>query len=244
MGTKSRYLLSVLVGAAALAAGPAPALADPVLVELFTSQGCSSCPPADRFLGELAQRKDVIALAYHVDYWDYIGWQDKFARAEHTARQKDYRDALDLHTIYTPQMVVDGRYDVVGSQRAAVESSIESAASQRKLPITISASGGKYRVTAPPMEIDQASPASLWLVIYARRSETEVSRGENAGSTLVEYNIVRDLRRLGDWTGDAIDLELDADAADKNMGCAVFLQVDGNGPILGVAAAPEPAQGS
>jgi hypothetical protein len=244
MGIKPRYLLSILAGVAALAAGPAPALADPVLVELFTSQGCSSCPPADRFLGELAQRKDVIALAYHVDYWDYIGWQDKFARPEHTVRQKDYRDALGLHTIYTPQMVVDGRYDVVGSQRAAVESSIESAAGQAKLPIAIAEIGGKLRVTAPAMEIDQAQPASLWLVTYSRRNETEVSKGENAGSILVEYNIVHELRRLADWNGNAIDLELDVSTADKNMGCAVILQVDGNGPILGVAAAPNPGQGS
>jgi hypothetical protein len=242
MGKKLRHLLSVLAGAAALAAGPA--LADPVLVELFTSQGCSSCPPADQFLGELAQRKDIIALAYHVDYWDYIGWQDKFARPENTARQKDYRDALGLHTIYTPQMVVDGRYDVVGSQRSEVESSIKSAARQQKLPIAITENGGKLRITAPPMEIDQAQPASLWLVTYSRRNETEVSSGENEGSTLVEYNIVSDLRRLGGWTGNAIDMQLDLETADKNMGCAVILQVDGNGPILGVAAAPEPGQGS
>jgi hypothetical protein len=242
MGKKLRHLLSVLAGAAALAAGPS--LADPVLVELFTSQGCSSCPPADQFLGELAQRKDIIALAYHVDYWDYIGWQDKFARPENTARQKDYRDALGLHTIYTPQMVVDGRYDVVGSQRSEVESSIKSAASQQKLPIAITENGGKLRITAPPMEIDQAQPASLWLVTYSRRNETEVSSGENEGSILVEYNIVSDLRRLGGWTGNAIDMQLDLETADKNMGCAVILQVDGNGPILGVAAAPEPGQGS
>ena len=237
MGIKTRHLLSFLAGAAALAASPAPALADPVLVELFTSQGCSSCPAADQYLGELAQRKDVIALAFHVDYWDYIGWRDKFARPEHTARQKDYRDALGLRTIYTPQMVVDARYDVVGLERVAVESSIESAAGQAKLPIAIAENGGKLRVTAPAMEIDQARPASLWLVTYSRRNETEVSKGENAGSILVEYNIVREMRRLAGWNGNAIDLELDVSTADKNMGCAVILQVDGNGPILGVAAA-------
>ncbi len=237
MGTKSPYLLSVLAGAVALAAGPAPALADPVLVELFTSQGCSSCPPADQFLGELTRRQDVVALAYHIDYWDYIGWEDKFARPEYTERQKDYRDALDLHTIYTPQMVIDGRYDVVGSHRTEEETWIKSAAGQPKLPIAIAVNAGKYRVTAPAMEIDRAQPASLWLVTYSRRNETEVSEGENAGSVLVEYNIVRELRRLGGWTGNAIDMQLDLDAADKNMGCAVILQVDGNGPILGVAAA-------
>jgi hypothetical protein len=213
-------------------------MADSVLVELFTSQGCSSCPEADRFLGELAQRDDVVALAYHVDYWDYIGWQDKFARPEFTARQKDYRDALGLRTIYTPQMVIDGRIDVVGLQRSAVEASIKTGAGQRKLPIAIAANGGKLRVTAPPMVLDRVEAASLWLVTYSRRNETVVSKGENAGSTLVEYNIVRDIRRLGEWTGNAIDMELDADTTDRNMGCAVILQVDGNGPILGVAAAP------
>jgi hypothetical protein len=238
MNKGSRYLLSALAGAAALVAGAAPAAADPVLVELFTSQGCSSCPPANQFLGELAQRDGVIALAFHVDYWDYIGWQDKFARSEYTSRQKDYRDSLGLHTIYTPQMVVDGRYDVVGSHRAAVESFIKSASGDAKLPITIAASGGKYRVTAPPMEIDQGKPASLWLVVYLRRHETAVLDGENEGSMLIEYNIVRELRRLGDWTGNAIDMALDVPSADINTGCAVILQVDGHGPILGVAAAP------
>jgi hypothetical protein len=220
-----------------------PAAADPVLVELFTSQGCSSCPPADQFLGELTKRTGIVALAFHVDYWDYIGWKDEFARAEHTARQKQYRDSLNLRTVYTPQMVIDGRYDAVGSQYSEVESSIGSAAAAPKLPLTITAAGGKYRVTAPATEIDQAKPASLWLAIYWRKNETPVTRGENAGSTLTEYNIVRELRRLGEWTGDAIDLELDVDAGDKNLGCAVILQVDGNGPVLGVAAAPA-GQGS
>ena len=119
-----------------------------------------------------------------------------------------------------------------------------SAAGQAKLPIVIAENGGKLRVTAPAMEIDQARPASLWLVTYSRRNETEVSKGENAGSILVEYNIVRELRRLAGWTGNAIDLELDVSTADRNMGCAVILQIDGNGPILGVAAAPVPGQGS
>jgi len=226
-----------------LAAGPA-AVADPVLVELFTSQGCSSCPPADQFLGELTKRNDVVALAYHVDYWDYIGWQDPFGRPEYTARQKDYRDALDLRTVYTPQMVIDGRYDVVGSQNSEVESSIAAAAGSSKLPLTITSVGGRYRVTAPATEIDRAKPASLWLAVFSRQNETPVTRGENAGSTLIEYNIVRELRRLGEWTGNAIDLELDVDAGNKNLGCAVILQVDGNGPVLGVAAAPVSGQGS
>jgi hypothetical protein len=233
-------LFLAMTGAMALSVGltAKPAAADPVLVELFTSQGCSSCPPADKLLGELSQRNGVVALAFHVDYWDYIGWKDKFAKAEYTERQKDYRDALNLRTLYTPQMVIDGRLDVVGSERSEVESSIGSAAAAAKLPLTITESGGKLRVTAPAVEIDQARPATLWLAIYSRRSETPVERGENAGSTLVEYNIVREIRSLGPWNGNAIDLALDVDASDSKMGCAVILQADGNGPVLGVAALP------
>src|SRR5262245_21873769 len=111
MTSKPLYYLCALAGAAALAIGiaPRPAAADPVLVELFTSQGCSSCPPADQFLGELSQRSGVVALSFHVDYWDYIGWKDRFAKPEYTQRQKGYRDALNLRTLYTPQMVIDGR---------------------------------------------------------------------------------------------------------------------------------------
>src|SRR5215510_7129171 len=142
-----------LAGAVALTVGLAaiPAAADPVLVELFTSQGCSSCAPADKLLGELRQRSGVVALAFHVDYWDYIGWKDKFAKPEYTDRQKAYRDALNLRTLYTPQMVIDGRLDVVGSERSEVESSIGSAAADHKLPLTITEASGKYRVAVPAM---------------------------------------------------------------------------------------------
>lgn len=246
MTRKVSHRLSALAGAAALTVGlvAAPVAADPVLVELFTSQGCSSCPPADQFLGELTKQNGVVALAFHVDYWDYIGWKDEFARPEHTARQKEYRDSLNLRTIYTPQMVIDGRFDAVGSQVSAVKSSIGVAAETAKLPLTITAVDGKYRVTAPAAEIDQSRPASLWLAVFLRETATPVTRGENAGSTLVEYNIVRELRHLGAWTGNAIDLELDIDAADKSLGCAVILQIDGNGPVLGVAAAPAAGQGT
>src|SRR5215510_9766639 len=140
-----------LAAAVAMTVGLAapPASADPVLVELFTSQGCSSCPPADKLLGELSQRSGVVALAFHVDYWDYIGWKDKFAKPEYTDRQKGYRDALNLRTLYTPQMVIDGRLDVVGSERSEVESFISDAAAIHKVPLTISESGGTLQVTAP-----------------------------------------------------------------------------------------------
>src|SRR5262245_26742443 len=111
--TRVRLASALAAAGMALTFAGAPAAADPVLVELFTSQGCSSCPPADLYLGELAQRTDVVALAFHVDYWDYIGWRDKFAKPEYTKRQKDYVDALEVRMVYTPQMVVDGRFEAV-----------------------------------------------------------------------------------------------------------------------------------
>jgi hypothetical protein len=135
-------------------------------------------------------------------------------------------------------MVIDGQLDVVGSERSEVESSISDAAETRKVPLTLSQSGGKLQVTVPAAEIDQAGPATLWLAIYSLRNETPVERGENAGSKLIEYNIVQELRPLAPWTGNAVDLSLDLAVSEANMGCAVILQTDGNGPVLGVAALP------
>ncbi|HEY7688718.1 MAG TPA: DUF1223 domain-containing protein [Dongiaceae bacterium] len=240
--TRVRLASALAAAGMALTFAGAPAAADPVLVELFTSQGCSSCPPADLYLGELAQRTDVVALAFHVDYWDYIGWRDKFAKPEYTKRQKDYVDALEVRMVYTPQMVVDGRFEAVGTDHQDVETSINAAAMIAKQPIALSEAEGKLRVTVPAAEIDLAKPASLWLAVFARRRETPVGRGENAGTRLVEYHIVRQLDRLGPWTGKAVDMQVPMAPMDKNTGCAVILQVDGAGEVLGVAALPATGQ--
>src|SRR5215470_2470293 len=134
-------IIPVLLLAAVIAVGHASATSaqdkPPVVLELFTSQGCSSCPPADALLGELAQRPGIVALAFHVDYWDYIGWKDPYASPTNTQRQHDYAVALGLHMVYTPQMVVDGRTDVVGSERGDVETAIGRAAAGPKLAISI-----------------------------------------------------------------------------------------------------------
>src|SRR4051812_17852201 len=130
-----------------VAAGPAIAGERPVVVELFTSQGCSSCPPADALLGELTRRADVLPLAFHVDYWNRLGWKDPYSSAESTARQRTYARQLGLRTIYTPQMVVDGGIDVVGSERADVLKAIDAArASQRTVPIEVARDGDGLRV--------------------------------------------------------------------------------------------------
>jgi hypothetical protein len=210
-----------------------PSKPSPVVVELFTSQGCSSCPPADALLGELAQRPDVVALAFHVDYWDYIGWKDPFASPATTARQRQYAATLGLRMIYTPQMVVDGRIDVVGSHRAEVTSAIEASAVQPKLAVRIEddGQGGHRAVIAAGV----GAEATIWLAVLDSQQETRVGRGENGGRTLKEFNIVREWRRIGTWSGSAVTLPLDAAAGEDRNACAVIVQSGSTGPILGAA---------
>jgi hypothetical protein len=208
--------------------GPAP-----VVVELFTSQGCSSCPPADALLGELAQRPDIVALAFHVDYWDYIGWKDPFASPGTTARQRQYVGTLGLRMVYTPQMVVDGRIDVVGSHRSEVESAIEASAVQPKLAVRIEDDGqGRHRAVIPA---GHGAAATIWLAVLDTDQETKVGRGENGGRTLREFNIVREWRQIGTWNGSAVTLPLEAAAGEDRNACAVIVQSGATGPILGAA---------
>lgn len=211
----------------------------PVVVELFTSEGCSSCPPADAFLGELAARPDVVALAFHVDYWDYIGWKDPYGSPASTQRQRDYASALGLRMIYTPQMVIDGRADVVGSDRHGVESAIDAAARQPKLAVSIESDGSGHRVVIPAATDEwTGGEAAVWLAVFDREQETKVHRGENGGRTLKEYNIVREWRRIGSWNGAAVTIPLDVAAdADRN-GCAIIVQSGPVGPVLGAAIMP------
>jgi hypothetical protein len=242
----SRLSFILLLTVVFAAAGPLQTRAGqpdkpPVVVELFTSQGCSSCPPADALLGKLAKRPDVVALAFHVDYWDYIGWKDPYASPAFTQRQHSYADALGLHMVYTPQMVIDGHADVVGSHTLAVEAAIADARQQPKLLLTLGHNAaGAYDVRIPDAPAGGASgPASVWLVLFDRQHQTPVKRGENAGATLTDYNIVREFRRLGTWSGTAVDLPLGIDpAAMKESGCAVIVQADPMGPVLGAAALP------
>jgi hypothetical protein len=236
-------LLAMLVGAfgSSNAAGAAGA-GTPVVVELFTSQGCSSCPPADAFLGELAGRADVIALAFHIDYWDYIGWKDPFASPAWTDRQHAYKRSLGLHMVYTPQMVIDGRADAVGSERGAVNDAIAAAAAQDdKVAVSITrAAAGHYRVALPAAAGLQGLPATVWLAVFERQHVTPIAKGENAGATLTDHNIVRELRPVGRWSGAADELTLDVDEATMaGKGCAVIVQGDAAGPILGAALLPD-----
>ena len=216
----------VLAGSAAQAQ---TATERPVLIELFTSQGCNSCPPADALLGELARRPGVLALAFHVDYWNGLGWSDPFSSKLWTARQNDYAQRLGKRSIYTPQLVVDGAEDAVGSNRADVAALI--AAAQRRAAAgpsieTATDDAGKRVVR---LGAGSAERATVWLAGYDRSHVTPVGRGENGGRTLTEYQVVRSLVRLGDWTGTAAQFALpDVDAE----GAILFVQPDQPGPML------------
>ena len=209
----------------------------PVVVELFTSQGCNSCPPADEFLGELASKPEIIALSLHVDYWDYIGWQDPYASPASTARQRAYVKQLGLRYVYTPQMIIDGQDDVAGLQRRKVQRAIEKAAAGRKaLEVRFERSSGG-RIVIPDGHAPEGG-ADVWLAVYDGVHETEVARGENAGRRLRNYNVVRELTRIGTWHGERLEIPLDmaAAVAEGRDGCAVIVQKRPAGSVLGAAA--------
>ncbi len=240
----SRNALLMVLAAGFAALGPAApraessgSVAAPVVIELFTSQGCSSCPPADALLGELAQRPDVVALAFHVDYWDYIGWKDPFASPAATARQRTYAGSLGVRVVYTPQMVVDGRFDAVGSNRRAVQVAIDEAGKLPKLAVVIEDDGrGGHRAVIPAAAgAYDGGEAVVWLAVLDREHETKVRRGENGGRALKEFNIVREWRQIGSWNGSAVTLPLDVAGGEDRNACAVIVQSGSVGPILGAA---------
>ena len=240
-----RYGLPVAVGLAAgfalvLALSPRAKAAEsqPIVVELYTSQGCASCPPADAFLGELARREDVIALSFHVNYWDYIGWKDPFASAESTGRQRAYARALRESYVYTPQMIIDGRAHEVGSKRRAVDRRLDSMREGQKSKLDVRFTRndeGGLSVTIPSAGRHQR--AVVWMALYDRSHTTEIRRGENRGKTLTYHNVVRRISRIGTWEGVEITIPISMPAAEMGArdGCVVIVQSESLGPILGAA---------
>ena len=204
------------------------------MVELFTSQGCSSCPPADELLGELALRRNVIALAFHVDYWDSTGWRDPFAIAQSVTRQRGYVQMLGLSSAFTPQVIIDGRQSFVGSDRRRIIAALNEQGP--KIPITANAALGVLTVMISGS--DPASVADVVAIPYRDQASTTVGRGENAGRRLTEYNIVRQLRRLGAWDGRASVLRIPVQSfpADATR-VAILLQRLPQGPVIGSAVA-------
>jgi hypothetical protein len=209
-----------------------------VVVELFTSQGCYSCPPADRFAGKLRGRPDVLPLSFHVDYWDYIGWKDPFALPSNSARQRDYAASFGLHSIYTPQMVISGQQEGVGSREAHIEKLIGEVREDGRFlaaPSIGRDSAGMLRIDIPESAYDGS--ADVYFVAFEGEKTQVISRGENAGKTLTYYNVVRDFSHVGSWRGEARQFDIDGTAAMPAGadGCAVIVQERTTGAIIGAA---------
>ncbi len=211
------------------------------VVELFTSQGCSSCPPADAYLGKLAERSDILALSIHVDYWDYIGWKDTFAKPEYGTRQRKYAQKLGLGYVYTPQMVIQGMAHTTGSDKDTVERLIGDLKGLKRLDVTALREGDSFNVTVPAGDPEEAK---VLFVTYDARHDTVIRRGENSGHTLSYYNVVRELSEIGRWTGEAAKIPV-PDASARlagHDGGAVLVQSKKTGRILGaVKLRPAPA---
>jgi len=212
------------------------------VVELFTSQGCNSCPPADKLMGELVKRENILGLSFHVDYWDYIGWHDTFALQESSVRQRNYVGRAGGRYAYTPQIVVGGKEQVVGSRRSAVENAISHDAARANVDVAVSPLGeGRFEVNLEPQEI--AETAWIWLVTFDNHHEVDIRRGENAGRKLSYYNVVRKIERIAVWDGTQglmVPVDMAEAWADGRDGCAIVVQAAGFGPILGAARLSNP----
>lgn len=223
----------------------APAFADPIngVVEMFTSQGCSSCPPADKVLGELTSREDVLALAWHVDYWDYIGWKDTFASPDNTARQYAYHQHRQKPAIYTPQAVINGRGHVVGSRASHVEGALQQGVEQGALSVSVELVEDADRVWVKLPEAEVSDDAySVILVMYDHKADVEIGRGENRGKTITYHNIVREARQVAMYDGSELTMMVPAELVsdlDENRSMAVLVQrMVGKtqlGPVVGAA---------
>jgi hypothetical protein len=237
-------LLAALAGSLLLAVSAVPTLAQggvsrpKAVVELFTSQGCSSCPPADALLAKLAQEGDVVALAYHVDYWDYVGWEDTFGSEDYSDRQRAYAKSWGSSRIYTPQMVVNGAKGVVGSKGNEVHRALDG--SGLPLSVTLSEQGDMLKVSIPAEPA--LGDAVVWVVTYKARAPISIERGENAGKTMIYTQVVTDRQALGMWegaTGTVLKLPLDEMMEQGSNGIAVLVQRERDGlpgPILGAAS--------
>jgi hypothetical protein len=246
MADRRQAALAVLAGSAFLAIfWSAAARADPrAVVELFTSQGCSSCPPADNLLGELARDSSIVAISLPIDYWDYLGWTDTLALPGHAKRQRAYARMRGDREVYTPQVVVNGATHVLGSDKAAIERAIAQSGGNAglALPVSVSVSDNALTVNVPAAKNHQAS-GEVWLCPLTKSIPVAIGRGENNGRTITYYNVVRRWIKLGDWKGKADNFKMPlADITSIADVDAVAVVVQSGvpsapGPMLGAAVA-------
>ncbi len=237
---------SSALGICAIVAIIRPAHADPrAVVELFTSQGCSSCPPADKIIGELAKDPSVIAMSMPIDYWDYLGWKDTLADTRFTARQRAYSRMRGDRDVYTPQAIVNGSLHVLGSDLAAIEGAIgttRKTGDVMSVPVTMTRTGGEINVSVAGAANGGAAPmhGEVWICSISKAVPISISRGENGGRELTYYNVVRNLLKIGDWNGNpgSWTVPIENITREGVDGAVVYVQ-DGNrdkpGPMLGAA---------
>ncbi|MCW5702481.1 MAG: DUF1223 domain-containing protein [Bradyrhizobium sp.] len=222
---------------------PAHAAEPKAVVELFTSQGCSSCPPADRILGELAKDPSIIAISLPIDYWDYLGWKDTLADSRFSARQKAYSHVRGDRDVYTPQMVVNGAAHVIGSDRARIEGAIRDTGKAGKVmsvPVTMSLSGKQLTVSVAGGKEGAPVQGEIWLCSISKAVPISISRGENRGRQVIYHNVVRNLLKVGDFNGNpgSWTVPLDSVVRDGIDAAAVLVQGGRSnkpGPMLGAA---------
>lgn len=215
--------------------------AHPVVVELFTSQGCSSCPPANAFMQDLSARDDLIALSFHIDYWNHLGWKDTFSQPAHSARQRAYAASQNHSRVYTPQMVIDGVVAEAGHNRPEIENHIkarQNSTERLSIPVSLKAADDKLSIDiASASQSARIEEATLWLIRYADKSTVKIERGENAGRVISYYNVVQEIDAVTMWNGDAISLILPVEPMPGKDydGYVALLQDDKSGAIIGAA---------
>jgi hypothetical protein len=223
--------LCLAVGAAPVQAGERP-----IVVELFTSEGCSSCPPADALLAGLASRPEVLALSFHVDYWDRLGWKDPFSSPEATRRQHRYAVLLGLATVYTPQIIVDGKWQAVGSDRGEVERALDAARRDgNDVPVAVVVDHGRAQIKLGQAKFDpggEGVSGAVLLIGFDRRHVTAVARGENGGRTLAHVDVVRSVEEVAKFDGRASAIEVPIHSPSDRV--AAIVQAE-DGRVLGVA---------
>jgi hypothetical protein len=228
---------ALALGAAAMVARPAFAVAKrPVIVELFTSQGCSSCPPADAYFKALKDGPDIVALSYHVDYWDYLGWRDTLGSPECSQRQYDYAKSRGDRNVYTPQTIINGGKHFVGSQRASVAGGIDAARSEDAADwVDLEMSDNSTEVSIAIPAGKPITEATLWLMAFTPHVSTEIKKGENAGRTVDYYNVVRKMVPAGMWHGEAAKIVLPKGGVvpESCKGWVALLQEGNVGRVIG-----------
>jgi len=221
-----------------------PAHADPrAVVELFTSQGCSSCPPADKIIGELAKDPDVIALSMPIDYWDYLGWKDTLADSRFSARQKAYSHVRGDRDVYTPQVVVNGSRHLIGSDRGAIDGAIDDTrkvAGVMSVPVTMTQSGKLINVSVAASKGPALTRGEVWICSISKAVPISIGRGENRGREITYHNVVRNLLKVGDWNGSSGSWTVPLENISRDgVDAAVVYVQDGSrdkpGPMLGAA---------